>query len=58
MEAEAALVDGPQHVREVGGDEGVRVVPFGVETTTVCSQSGAVFGTRFWKKDLPLAPSG
>ena len=34
------------------------MVPLGVETTVVVSQSGADFGTRFWKNDLPLAPSG
>ena len=34
------------------------VVPFGVLTVVVCSQSGADFGTRFWKKFEPLAPSG
>jgi hypothetical protein len=34
------------------------VVPFGVDTTVVVSQSGADFGTRFWKNDLPPAPSG
>ena len=34
------------------------MVPLGVETTVVCSQSGGFFGTRFWKKDLPPAPSG
>ena len=34
------------------------VVPFGVETSIVWSQSGAPLGTRFWKNDLPSAPSG
>ncbi len=34
------------------------VVPFGVDTTAVCSQSGAFLGTRFWKKDGPVAPCG
>ena len=34
------------------------VVPFGVDTMVDCSQSGAPFGMRFWKKDLPVAPSG
>jgi hypothetical protein len=34
------------------------VVPFGVETTAVCSHSGAFFGTRFWKKEGPVAPCG
>ena len=34
------------------------VVPFGVDTTVVVSQSGADFGTRFWKNDFPPAPSG
>jgi hypothetical protein len=34
------------------------VVPFGVETSIVSSHSGAPGGTRFWKKDLPRAPSG
>ena len=36
----------------------LEVVPLGVLTTIVSSQSGAPLGTRFWKKDLPLAPSG
>ena len=30
-------------------------MPFGVLTTVVCSQSGADFGTRFWKNDEPFA---
>jgi hypothetical protein len=34
------------------------VVPLGVDTVVVCSQSGAFLGTRFWKKDGPPAPSG
>ena len=34
------------------------VVPLGVETTVVRSHSGAPLGTRFWKNDLPPAPSG
>ena len=34
------------------------VVPLGVLTTVVWSQSGAPAGTRFWKKDLPPAPPG
>jgi len=34
------------------------VVPFGVETSIVWSQSGAPLGTRFWKKEFPSAPSG
>jgi hypothetical protein len=34
------------------------VVPFGVDTVVVCSQSGAFAGTRFWKNDGPPAPSG
>ena len=34
------------------------VVPFGVLTIVVCNQSGADFGTRFWKNDEPPAPSG
>ncbi len=34
------------------------VVPLGVDTTAVVSQEGADFGTRFWKNDLPPAPSG
>ena len=29
------------------------VVPLGVETIVVCSQSGAESGIRFWKNDLP-----
>jgi hypothetical protein len=32
------------------------VVPFGVLTTVVCSHSGALSGTRFWKNELPAAP--
>ena len=34
------------------------VVPLGVETVVVWSQSGADSGMRFWKNDLPVAPSG
>jgi hypothetical protein len=34
------------------------VVPLGVDTMVDCSQSGAPAGMRFWKKDLPVAPSG
>ena len=34
------------------------VVPLGVVTIVVCSQGGAPAGTRFWKNDLPAAPSG
>ena len=34
------------------------VVPFTVATVVVCSQPGALLGTRFWKNDLPPAPSG
>ena len=34
------------------------VVPLGVATCVVVSQDGADFGTRFWKKDFPSAPSG
>jgi len=30
----------------------------GVDTVVVCSQSGALPGTRFWKNDGPPAPSG
>ena len=36
----------------------LEVVPLGVATTAVSSQSGAPAGTRFWKNDLPPAPSG
>ena len=34
------------------------VVPFGVLTIVVSSQSGASSGTRFWKNDEPPAPWG
>ncbi len=34
------------------------VVPLGVETIVVCSQSGADSGMRFWKNDWPAAPLG
>ena len=34
------------------------VVPFGVLTIVVSSQSGALSGTRFWKNDEPSAPCG
>jgi hypothetical protein len=34
------------------------VVPFGVATVVVCSQPGMFLGTRFWKKEGPVAPSG
>ncbi len=33
-------------------------VPFGVDTVAVSSQSGAFFGTRFWKNESPPAPRG
>ena len=33
-------------------------VPLGVLTTVVVSHLGAPLGTRFWKNDLPEAPSG
>ena len=54
VEAEAPEVHRPGDVGEVGGHERVATsVPFGVLTTVVCSQSGAPFGTRFWKNDVP-----
>ena len=34
------------------------VVPFGVDTIVVCSQSGALSGMRFWKKLEPVTPLG
>ena len=34
------------------------VVPLGVLTMVVSSQSGRISGTRFWKKDEPPAPLG
>ena len=34
------------------------MVPLGVDTTVVVSHPGADLGTRFWKNDLPPAPSG
>ena len=34
------------------------VVPLGVLTIDVSSQSGASFGTRFWKNDEPSTPLG
>ena len=34
------------------------VVPFGVETVVVSSQSGADSGIRFWKNDFSVAPLG
>ena len=36
----------------------LEVVPLGVLTTIVVSQSGAPLGTRFWKNDLPLGAVG
>jgi hypothetical protein len=33
-------------------------VPLTVWTVVVCSHSGALAGTRFWKNDGPPAPSG
>ncbi len=33
-------------------------VPLGVDTVAVASQSGRLLGTRFWKNELPPAPSG
>ena len=38
--------------------EAFDVVPLGVLTTVVCSHFGMLLGTRFWKNELPLAPSG
>ncbi len=35
----------------------VALRPLGNRTVAVSSQSGAVFGTRFWKKKSPAAPS-
>ena len=43
--------------RSVSGEAGGMPV-LGVDTTVVCSQAGASFGTRFWKKLVPPAPSG
>ena len=40
------------------GTSAFEVVPLGVSTSVVVSQSGAPLGTRFWKNDLPPAPSG
>ena len=34
------------------------VVPFGVLTMVVVSQSGALSGMRFWKNELPDEPFG
>ena len=34
------------------------VVPLGVDTMVVCSQSGALSGIRFWKKLEPVTPFG
>jgi hypothetical protein len=34
------------------------VVPLGVLTMVVVSQSGAFSPTRFWKNDVPPAPLG
>ena len=34
------------------------VVPLGVDTMLVASQSGLLSGTRFWKNDEPDAPLG
>ena len=34
------------------------VVPLGVLIVVVCNHFGAPLGTRFWKNDLPEAPSG
>ena len=54
VEAEAAEVHRPHDVREVGQRRAPRdVVPFGVLTIVVSSQSGAFSGTRFWKNDEP-----
>ena len=58
VEPEAADVDGPGDVGEVGDDEGVGRRPVGGADDVVWSQSGASFGTRFWKKFVPPAPSG
>lgn len=34
------------------------VVPLGVDTTVVVSHPGADVGPRFWRNELPPAPSG
>ena len=60
VEPEAAHVHRPQHVGHVDGDEGV-----GGGAVRACSilvvvshGSALVGATRFWKKLLPVAPSG
>ena len=59
VEAEAAEVDRPHDVREVGGHERPRrSCRSASETIVVSSQSGAESGTRFWKNDGPPAPFG
>ena len=40
------------------GQSSVAVRPLGNATVTVCSQSGRLAGTRFWKKNSPSAPFG
>ena len=48
VEAEAAEVDGPTTWARSATTRASLVVPLGVATIVVCSQSGALFGTRFW----------
>ena len=59
VQAEAAEVDGP-HARARCRPPRARWTwcRSGWRHVVDCSQSGAPFGTRFWKKDLPAAPSG
>ncbi len=40
------------------GHSSSAVRPLGKVTVAVSSQSGRLFGTRFWKKSSPSAPSG
>ena len=58
MEAEAGEVDRPEHVGHVGRDERPRGRAVRRRDLVVCSQSGALSGTRFWKNELPARPLG
>ena len=48
VQSETSDVHGPQNVGDVGDDEHVDSVPFGVETVVDSSHGGAPAGMRFW----------
>ncbi len=52
-----AEVDAPDEVRGVVGTSSRAWRPLGKVTVAVCSHSGALSGTRFWKNGSPPTPS-